>query len=156
MSSRQAATAADGSQCRRVEKPWGWEVIWADTPFYCAKLIHVHAGRRLSLQYHDDKTETQCLLSGKAVLVLESDAGVLTEITMQLGAGYTVLPLRVHRLIAIEDSEIVEVATPERGITVRLEDDYDRGDETEAVRALPDRGWARPAQLEHQQPSFDR
>jgi len=64
---------------------------------------------------------------------------------MQPGVGYTILPYRAHRLIALTDSEIAEVATPERGTTVRLSDDYDRGDETEAIRALPNRGWAQPA-----------
>jgi mannose-6-phosphate isomerase len=129
---------------RRVEKPWGWEVIWADTPSYTGKLIHVEAGRRLSLQYHEDKRETQCLLSGQALLVIEDGDGQLREIPMQRGAGYTISPFQLHRLIAIEDSDLVEVSTPERGTTVRVEDDYARGDETEEVRASPQRGWTAP------------
>jgi mannose-6-phosphate isomerase len=128
-------------QYRRVEKPWGWEVIWADRAGYTGKIIHVLAGKRLSLQYHENKTETQSLLSGRAILVLEDAAGGLREIPMQPGAGYTISPFQLHRLVAIEDSDVIEVSTPERGTTVRIEDDYQRTDETEEVRAQPGRGW---------------
>ena len=50
---------------RRLEKPWGYEVLLspADAP-YTAKLIHVRAGKRLSLQLHDTKVETQTLVAG--------------------------------------------------------------------------------------------
>lgn len=129
------------AQHRRVEKPWGWEIIWADGPHYTAKFLHVLAGKRLSLQYHDDKTETQCLLAGRAVLMVEGADRAMHEINMELGRGYTVGPYQAHRLVAIEDSDLAEVSTPERGTTVRVEDDYRRGDETESVRALPHRGW---------------
>jgi mannose-6-phosphate isomerase len=127
---------------RRVEKPWGWEMVWAETDVYTGKLIHVEAGKRLSLQYHDCKLETQCLLSGRALLVLEDASGTLHEIDMRIGEGYTVRPFQTHRLIALLDSEVAEVSTPERGTTVRVEDDFSRLNETESVRALPNRGWS--------------
>lgn len=126
---------------RRIEKPWGWEIVWAESGHYTGKLLHIHAGCRLSLQYHDEKVETQCLLSGSALLIAAGPGGSLQEIVMEPGKGYTIQPFQAHRLLAIEDAEIVEVSTPETGTTVRLEDDYCRGDETEAVRALPHRGW---------------
>jgi mannose-6-phosphate isomerase len=126
---------------RRVEKPWGWEIIWADTAQYTAKLIHVHAGKRLSLQFHDEKLETQCLLSGRATLIVGNADGSLGETEMEIGKGYTIREHQIHRLVATQDSELVEVSTPERGTTVRLEDDFCRPDETEAIRALPGRGW---------------
>jgi mannose-6-phosphate isomerase len=127
---------------RRIEKPWGWEIVWAECASYTGKLIHIRAGLRLSLQYHDQKLETQCLLSGRAILVAEGADGSLHEVSMEKGLGYTVQPFQRHRLIAIEDSEIIEVSTAETGTTVRLEDDYLRANETEAVRTLPNRGWA--------------
>jgi mannose-6-phosphate isomerase len=131
---------------RRITKPWGWEIVWAESQTYTGKLLHVFAGRRLSLQYHDEKTETQCLVSGSAVLVAEDATGTLQEIAMEQGKGYTIHPFQTHRLIAIEDSEIVEVSTVEAGTTVRLEDDYHRADETESMRALANRGW--PGELD--------
>jgi mannose-6-phosphate isomerase-like protein (cupin superfamily) len=125
----------------RIQKPWGWEIVWAEEETYTGKLLHVLAGCRLSLQYHDEKLETQCLLSGRALLVTEDADGSPREIPMEAGKGYTIRPFQVHRLVALEDAEIVEVSTLETGTTVRLDDDYRRGDETESVRALPDRGW---------------
>jgi mannose-6-phosphate isomerase len=127
---------------RRVEKPWGWEIVWAETKQYTGKLIHVLAGHRLSLQYHEQKLETQCLLRGSAVLLVEDGWGELLEIGMETGKGYTVHPFQIHRLCALEDADILEVSEPERGTTVRLEDDYGRPDETdgmrlESMRAIP-------------------
>lgn len=123
----------------RIEKPWGWEILWARTPHYCGKTIAVHAGKRLSLQYHDDKTESQTLIRGRALLLLEDADGVMREIEMHLGVGYTILPYRRHRLVAITDIEVIEVSTPECGTTFRLHDDYARPHETEEVRARPGR-----------------
>jgi mannose-6-phosphate isomerase len=127
---------------RRIAKPWGWEIVWAESDAYTGKLLHVLAGRRLSLQYHDEKTETQCLLSGRAILVAEDASGILREVAMEPGKGYTIHPFQIHRLIAIDDSEVMEVSTAETGTTVRLEDDYCRSDETQSVRALANRGWS--------------
>ncbi len=119
---------------RRVDKPWGWEVIWAETEHYVGKVLHIEAGKRLSLQYHDEKTETQYLLNGQALLLLEDGQGALQEIPMEMGKGYTVYPWQRHRLVAISDADIIEVSTPETGTTFRVEDDYARPDETGAMR----------------------
>ena len=122
---------------RRVDKPWGHEILLSpeDAP-YTAKLIHVRAGHRLSLQYHDSKTETQTLVSGQGILVLEDASGTLHEVPMQTGVGYSVAIGQVHRLCAAPDRDAViyEASTPETGTTFRLEDDYDRHDETETER----------------------
>jgi mannose-6-phosphate isomerase len=126
---------------RRVEKPWGWEIIWAASGSYTGKLLHVRAGNRLSLQYHDEKLETQCLLSGRAMLIIEGADGQLVEMEMLAGTGYTIDPYRTHRLEAVDDCVVMEVSTPERGTTVRLQDDYCRPHESESDRALPNRGW---------------
>src|SRR6266513_3405164 len=80
----------------RVEKPWGWEIIWAETPLYVGKMLHVQAGKRLSLQYHDQKLETQCLIRGRAILSIGEDTAQLQEIEMQPFQGYTVQPFQRH------------------------------------------------------------
>src|SRR5918911_2240760 len=124
-------------RAQRIEKPWGYEVLLspADAP-YTAKLIHVRAGKRLSLQLHDTKIETQTLVAGRGVLVLEGAEGELHEIQMQPGVGYHVAVGQRHRLCAAADVDatVFESSTPERGTTLRLEDDYARPDETEQVR----------------------
>ena len=121
---------------RRVEKPWGWETLWAETPHYVGKILHIYAGKRLSLQYHDQKLETQCLLSGQAMLVSGDADEPLQQVDMEPGKGYTIQPFQRHRLIAITDADILEVSTPETGTTFRLDDDYARPDETEELRRL--------------------
>jgi mannose-6-phosphate isomerase len=122
---------------QRIDKPWGYEILLSppDAP-YAAKLIHVHAGKRLSLQLHDTKVETQTLVAGRGLLILEGPDGQLHEIEMQPYVGYHVSVGQRHRVCAPPDSDaiIFEASTPELGTTVRLEDDYARPDETEALR----------------------
>src|SRR5712691_9188687 len=89
---------------RRIDKPWGYEILLSppDAP-YTSKLIHVQAGKRLSLQLHDTKVETQTLVAGQGVLVLEGSDGELHDIQMQPGLGYHVSVGQRHRLCAASD-----------------------------------------------------
>jgi mannose-6-phosphate isomerase len=117
---------------RRTEKPWGYEVCWspASKP-YVGKLIHIHAGARLSLQIHDQKSESWYLVSGRAKVIWEREPdGALLETELGTGAGYSCEAGQRHRLVGVTDCDIIEVSTPEVGVTLRLEDDYRRGDET--------------------------
>lgn len=125
----------------RIEKPWGYEIHWAQTPNYTAKILHIIKGKRLSLQYHDMKMETLCTLKGKTLLWIDNEKGDFVGIDMEVGKGYTMMPFQRHRIEAIEDTDIVEVSTPETGTTFRLEDDFKRPDETEELRMHPGRGW---------------
>jgi mannose-6-phosphate isomerase len=124
-------------QGQRIEKPWGYEVLLSppDAP-YTSKLIHVDAGKRLSLQLHDTKVETQTLIEGRGVLVMEGPDGQLHDVEMEPGVGYHVSVGQRHRLCAAADEGVTvfESSTPELGTTLRLEDDYARPDETEAQR----------------------
>jgi mannose-6-phosphate isomerase len=115
------------SEIPRVEKPWGYELHWAKTDRYVGKLIHVNKGHALSLQYHNLKDETIFLHSGKLLFEIERD-GKLTQREMMPGERVHVMPKTVHRMTAIEDSDIFEVSTPELHDVVRLEDRYGRED----------------------------
>src|SRR5712691_7784138 len=122
---------------RRIDKPWGYEVLLSPPGApYTSKLIHVNAGKRLSLQLHDIKVETQTLVAGRGVLVLEGPDGQLHEIEMRTGVGYHITVGQRHRTCAAPDGDatIFEASTPEIGTTLRLEDDYARPDETEQLR----------------------
>jgi len=130
-------------QATRVEKPWGYEIHWAQTPDYVGKFIHLNKGKRFSLQYHDEKLETQMLISGKARYYLDNNQGEYVSVDMEIGKGYTIQPFQRHRVEAIEDCDIVEVSTLEKGTTFRLDDDYKRPDETEEIRKEPNRGWGK-------------
>jgi mannose-6-phosphate isomerase len=112
---------------RRVEKPWGWELIWAHTDVYVGKILFVRAGESLSLQYHEEKDESWYVESGRARLEL-GDVGqeTLDEDVITTGACFRYRPGTVHRVTAIEDTTILEVSTPHLDDVVRLEDRYGR------------------------------
>ena len=110
---------------RKIEKPWGFELLFAHTPEYAGKLIFVKQGHRLSLQYHENKDETMYLHQGKIQLEIE-DEGRMVSKTFLPGQSLRIPPHTKHRLEAIEDSTIFEVSTPELDDVVRLEDDYGR------------------------------
>jgi mannose-6-phosphate isomerase len=114
-------------QVRRVDKPWGYELIWALTDTYCGKVLFVKAGHALSLQFHREKDESWLVQSGRAKLELgEAGQSVLKTEVVGPGAAFHYPPGTVHRVTAIEDTTILEVSTPELDDVVRLEDAYGR------------------------------
>jgi mannose-6-phosphate isomerase len=120
-------TALDqGTAPRRVDKPWGHELIWVLTDRYCGKIITIDAGRRLSLQRHRVKDEAVLVLSGRLRLHLEDESGTIHAIELGPGGTRRILAGRKHRFEAIERTELVEISTPEVDDVERLEDDYGR------------------------------
>jgi mannose-6-phosphate isomerase len=111
---------------RRVDKPWGHELIWAHTDRYVGKILVIEAGRRLSLQRHRVKDESIYVATGHLRLSLEDDEG--TVVVEEIGPGeYRRVPTgRIHRYEAIERCELIEVSTPELDDVIRLEDDFGR------------------------------
>jgi mannose-6-phosphate isomerase len=118
--------AVAGSAIRRVEKPWGHEVIWALTDRYAAKILVIEAGHRLSLQYHERKLESIYVLSGRLRLWLQGDDGEVRSEEMGPGETRLVGVGRIHRFEALERTELVEVSSPELDDVVRIEDDFGR------------------------------
>jgi mannose-6-phosphate isomerase len=109
----------------RVDKPWGHELIWAKNDRYVGKILHIKAGHKLSLQYHEVKDETIYVVHGVMDLEIVED-GKSKIITMKSG-DYQHLPTgTVHRMIGVEDADVFEVSTPELDDVVRLQDDYGR------------------------------
>ena len=111
---------------RRVEKPWGHELIWAETKDYVGKILHIKKGHKLSLQYHEIKEETILVSSGKMLFVFENDRGELEEIPLATGEAHHIPTGKKHRMIAVEDCDVFEVSTPHLSDVVRLEDGYGR------------------------------
>ena len=111
---------------RKVEKPWGYELIYAETDKYAGKVIFVRKGEQLSLQYHNVKDETMYLYSGVARLEIQDVEGKSQLIDLSPGKSYHITPGLRHRVTAVEDCEILEVSTPELDDVVRLEDRYGR------------------------------
>ena len=113
-------------QVEKVDKPWGYELIYAHTDRYAGKILHVDPGQALSLQYHEEKDETLFLMEGEYLLVVEED-GEMVERTVRAGESYHIPPGTRHRMVAgPEGCDILEVSTPELGDVVRLDDRYGR------------------------------
>lgn len=107
---------------RIVKKPWGYEEIWAESSKYAGKLLHIHAGKRLSKQYHEFKEESIYVLSGILMLEIGDEKRVLKE-----GEACHITPGTVHRFGATAcDVTLLEVSTPELDDVIRIEDDYAR------------------------------
>ncbi|MCC6640786.1 MAG: alpha/beta fold hydrolase [Deltaproteobacteria bacterium] len=111
---------------RRVEKPWGHELIWAHTERYVGKLLVIEAGKRLSLQLHERKDESILVIRGRLRLELEGDDGELVAHDLGPGEHRRIRTGRKHRFSAVERVELVEVSTPELDDVVRISDDYGR------------------------------
>ncbi|HYY32276.1 MAG TPA: cupin domain-containing protein [Gaiellaceae bacterium] len=111
---------------KRVEKPWGYELIYAATERYCGKVLFIRAGEQLSLQFHKEKDETIYVQSGRVELEIGDPGKPIDTEVVGPGRAFHLAPGTVHRLRALDDTTILEVSTPEIEDVVRLEDRYGR------------------------------
>ena len=111
---------------RRVEKPWGHEIWWAQTSDYAAKVLIVEAGHALSLQLHREKDESSYLFSGRLRLITGPGETDLEERILESGESWRNEPGQIHSIEALDDSVIFEVSTPQLEDVVRLKDRYGR------------------------------
>lgn len=111
---------------RRIEKPWGYELIWAHTDRYVGKILHVLAGHALSVQYHERKDETLHVLRGRLRIWTGATAEALSEVPLEEGQSLHMPAGTVHRLEAVTDVDVLEASTPELDDVVRLQDRYGR------------------------------
>ena len=115
---------------RRVPKPWGHELIFAENERYAGKLLVLEPGHSLSLQYHERKDETIYVLEGEVHLLVDV-GGELKELTLKAGEAHRIKPGVRHRMRATAHCTLVEVSSPELDDVVRLEDAYGRAGTTE-------------------------
>ena len=111
---------------RRVDKPWGYELIWATTKLYCGKLLFVRAGEELSLQFHREKDETIYVHEGRLEFEIGEEADAVASEVVGPGSAFHLRPGTLHRMRALEDSLLLEVSTSQLDDVVRLEDRYGR------------------------------
>ena len=114
-------------EVRKVPKPWGHEIIWAHTDRYVGKILHVKAGEKLSIQYHERKDETVYLLSGEMKYWVQLPGETeLRDQKLVAGQSFRITPLTVHAIEAVTDIDVLEASTPELDDVVRLKDRYGR------------------------------
>jgi len=112
---------------KRVEKPWGYEIIWAHTDRYVGKILHIAAGQALSVQYHERKDETVYLLSGEMKYWVKLDPeGEMQDMRLRMGDSFRITPGTIHYMEAVTDCDVLEASTPELDDVVRLKDRYGR------------------------------
>ena len=115
------------SDVRRVDKPWGYEIIWAHTDRYVGKVLHINAGQALSVQYHERKDETVYLLAGEMKYWVQPEGEEeLRDMRLRVGDAFRITPHTVHYMEAITDCDVLEASTPELDDVVRLTDRYGR------------------------------
>jgi mannose-6-phosphate isomerase len=108
---------------RRIDKPWGYELVWAHSEHYCGKLLFIREGEQLSLQVHNRKDETIYVYQGRIEIELGRDS---EPQIVEAGVAFRIPPGTVHRWRALEDALVLEASTPELDDVVRLEDRYGR------------------------------
>jgi mannose-6-phosphate isomerase len=112
---------------RRVQKPWGYEIIWASTDTYAGKIIHINAGEALSVQYHNRKDETVFLLSGEMTYWVKlPGSAALEDMKLRAGESFRIAPGTVHYMHAVTDCDVLEASTAQLDDVVRLKDRYGR------------------------------
>ncbi len=109
----------------RVDKPWGYELIWAQTDRYVGKILHIEPGHLLSLQYHHKKDESIYVLAGEIVLRLQQGDTLIERRVVQ-GEAFHIHAKLIHQFEAVEPSDLLEASTPELDDIVRLKDRYGR------------------------------
>jgi quercetin dioxygenase-like cupin family protein len=110
---------------KKIEKPWGYEILFAHTENYVGKVLKINKDEMLSLQYHKVKDETIFLWEGEMLFEVEED-GKMIEKKLIPGDSYRIKPGVKHRMKAIKDCIVFEVSTPHLEDVVRLEDKYGR------------------------------
>jgi len=130
---RRAARPKSGrAKVTHVPKPWGHEIIWAQSERYVGKILHINAGHELSVQYHNKKDETVYLLSGEIVYRVQREGDdILDDTQLKVGESFRITPGTIHQMVALTDCDVLEVSTAEIDDVVRLSDKYGREGTTE-------------------------
>ncbi len=110
---------------RVVQKPWGYERIWAHSDKYVGKLLHINAGHELSVQYHNRKDETVHLLSGEIIYRVKR-GDKLEDMKLVAGESFRITPGTVHQMVAVTDCDVLEASTADLDDVVRISDRYGR------------------------------
>jgi len=114
-------------QKKFVNKPWGYEEVWATCSRYAGKIIVIKPGCSLSRQYHKHKEETIYVLEGHMRLEVGDKNSGIQVTHLDPGCVAHITPLTVHRFCAEDDEvKLIEVSSPEINDVVRVEDSYGR------------------------------
>tara|TARA_R110001599_G_scaffold294545_4_gene498538 strand:+ start:644 stop:1096 length:453 start_codon:yes stop_codon:yes gene_type:complete len=100
------------AQPLRIEKDWGYELIYQNNELYCCKLLFIKSKQSCSYHLHLTKHETLLVMSG----VLEIDTTqnkIKRTYQVKQGEAFIVAPGFIHSLRATTESvTLIESSTP--------------------------------------------
>jgi mannose-6-phosphate isomerase-like protein (cupin superfamily) len=96
----------------KVEKGWGYEIIFVNNKKYCGKILHFNQGAKFSMHFHILKQETWFISSGKFILkwIDTTNANIIEE-ELNIGDVVTNLIGEPHQIVCLEEGDIFEVST---------------------------------------------
>ena len=98
----------------KVDKGWGYEIVWANNDKYCGKLlIFEHAGAKTSLVFHKEKAKSWFVNAGKfKVKFIDVATGEVKEAVLEEGQTADFGQLGPHQVEALVDNSVIfEVGT---------------------------------------------
>lgn len=119
--------SAASRDVRRSVRPWGEFYGWDSGRGWYLKTIYVQPGKRLSLQYHNHRSERWVLVEGDATAIT-FEKGTEKRVLLKIGETFVVPKQMPHRLTSKNGGVLVEVAvgTFDENDIVRLADDHGR------------------------------
>ena len=98
-----------------VAKPWGSETWIVNNTKYCGKLLRINKGHNSSWHYHKIKDEVMYVHTGKVCIKYGYNEDInhitIQEITLSQGESFHIPTGLIHRIIAVEDTELFEFST---------------------------------------------
>lgn len=98
----------------KVDKGWGFEIVFANTEKYCGKLlVFERVGAKTSLVFHKDKSKSWFVNAGRFRLkFIDVATGEIKETVIEEGKTVDFGPLGPHQIEAlVPNSVIFEVGT---------------------------------------------
>tara|TARA_R110001583_G_scaffold12000_1_gene53481 strand:- start:10809 stop:11228 length:420 start_codon:yes stop_codon:yes gene_type:complete len=128
---KSAWVARGGSTA--IQTPWGSEIYWPGFGGVHAKSLFIKKGMRTSLKYYVIKSEVLFIRSGCVEVYFGDELSMSDSVqhpfakeTLLEGDCFLVQSGSPYRILAIEDSEIIEMGNCMQDKPVRIEDDYGR------------------------------
>jgi len=109
---------------KNVIRPWGSFRQFTENESTTIKIHHINAGQRLSLQYHNKRSEFWVVLSGNPTIIIGDKITNASE-----GEEFFVSNKTNHRIEAENDDvQILEIAFGDfdENDNTKIEDDYGR------------------------------
>lgn len=106
----------------REDKPWGYEKTLISTRKYLTKELYIREGYQTSFHYHKKKDETMSITRGSGYVQYEDKKEHFRK-----NDNIRIKPKVPHSIVALENTLLQEVSTPHPVDTVRVKDEYGRG-----------------------------